>query len=179
MKISNYIKHYLVIILGLSLIGCSSKKYVLADLNADNQRLVELLTKLKKEQTIKNNPVVVINEKVVGKDELKRLKIFNSEIVEIAVIEKNKADMKKIYGDQSKNGIILITTKPIHDIISKNTTKSTILFILDGKPISKEQMEKISTNNIKTVTVIKDKKKILKYSKESYDGVVIIEMKNN
>ena len=38
-------------------------------------------------------------------------------------------------------------------------------------------MEKIDPNDIKTVTIIKGKKEIIKYTTEKYDGVVIIEMK--
>lgn len=170
-------KYLVIILIGLTILSCSSKKYVLADQSSDNQKLVGLIDKLKKEKKIKKNPVIVINEKVIENTELKNLKIYNSDIIGISVINKDNSEMTKIYGEKSINGVILIETKPFQEKATRTISESKVLFLINGKEITQEEMEKIDPNDIKTVTVIKDKKEIIKYTTEKYDGVVIIEMK--
>ena len=45
--------------------------------------------------------------------------------------------------------------------------------------VSGKAIEKMDTNAIKTITVIKGKENVIKYTKKEYDGVIIIEMKKN
>ena len=170
-------KYIALIIVGITLFSCNSKKYLLADKTSENQRLIELVEKLKKEDKINKNPVVVINERVIEKGELKNLKIFNSDIIEISVIEKNNTEMTQIYGEKSLNGILLIETKPFQEKSSKTITESKVLYFVDGKKINSEKINDVNPNNIETITVIKDKTEILKYTAENYDGVIIIVMK--
>ncbi len=69
-------------------------------------------------------------------------------------------------------------------VIQQKTTEKTdkisdknILYLIDGKEISSKDIHKINTNNIHSITVIKGKKDIKKYTDKYYDGVVIITMK--
>ena len=177
---TNIIKKYIVlIIIGISLLSCSTKKYLLADETSENKRLIELVKNLKKEGKINKNPVVVINEKVIESEELKNLKIYNSEIIDISVIERNNTEMTQIYGEQSTNGILLIETKPFQEKAVRTISESKVLLLIDGKETPYEKIETIDPNDIESVTVIKDKKEISKYTSENYDGVIIIVMKKN
>lgn len=56
---------------------------------------------------------------------------------------------------------------------------SKILFLLDDKEISKEDMDKIAPNTILSINVIKDKEKITQYTFKEYDGVIVIRTKKN
>ena len=51
------------------------------------------------------------------------------------------------------------------------------LFILDGKEISKDEMQKIDPNTIKSIEVFKDENAIEKYGKKGKNGVVVITIK--
>ncbi len=157
--------------------SCSSKKYLLADQNSGNKRLIEFINQMKKNNKINSNPVILVNEQVVENDELKNLKIFSSDILNLAVVEKGNLEMNQIYGKRSLNGVVLIETKPFQEKSTKSISESKVLFLVDGKIRTSEEIEKINPNDIETITVIKDKKEILKYTTENYDGVVIIEMK--
>lgn len=51
------------------------------------------------------------------------------------------------------------------------------LFILDGKEITKDVMQKIDPNTIKSISVFKDKNAIEKYGEKGKNGVVLITIK--
>ncbi len=170
-------KYLTLIIIGITLLSCSSKKYLLADQNSENKRLQELIVNLKKEKKINKSPVIVINEKVIGENQLENLNIYNSDIISISVVEKNNEEMTQIYGEKSINGVLLIETKPWQEKAIRSISESKALLLVDGKETPFEKMETIKPNDIETITVIKDKKGILKYTTENYDGVIIIVMK--
>ena len=52
-----------------------------------------------------------------------------------------------------------------------------MLFLIDGKKTTQEEIEKIDPNDIEEITVIKNNEEISKYTTENYDGVVLIKMK--
>lgn len=166
-----------LILIVLTLLSCSSKKYLLADEDSENKRLIELIEKLKKEDKINKNPVVILNGKVIETAELKNLKIYNSEIIDISVIEKNNEEMTLIYGEESINGILLIKTKPFQERSTRSISESKVLYLVDGKEINPDKINDINPDYIDSLTVIKDKVEILKYSSENYDGVILIVMK--
>ena len=77
----------------------------------------------------------------------------------------------------SKNKTIIIKKA---DIENSNTTSSkNIFYIIDGKEVSANFIKTITPNNIESLTVIKDKKKVAKYTAKKVDGVIIIKMKKN
>jgi len=153
--------------------SCSSKKYVLTGKTSQNKRLVQLVTKLKVEDKINNKPMILVNEKVMSKKELKKLTFSNSDILEISVIEKGKKEMVEIYGENSLNGIIMIEIKPP----SKKISKKNILFIVDGKTVTAAIAEKLDKDKIDEITIIKGKKSVSKYTDKKYDGIIIIKLK--
>lgn len=55
----------------------------------------------------------------------------------------------------------------------------TPLFIVDGKEISREEMDKISSGDIESVSVLKDKSAVEQYGEKGKNGVLIIEKKKH
>lgn len=68
---------------------------------------------------------------------------------------------------------IVVTEKKSNDKISEKN----ILYLVDGKEVSSEYIKNLSTDKIKSVTVIKGEKDIKKYTNKEYEGVIIIELK--
>lgn len=61
--------------------------------------------------------------------------------------------------------------------VQVGTGSDNVLYILDDRPISKDEMNKIEPTQIQSVNVIKGKDQIKKYTQGDYDGVVIITSK--
>lgn len=62
-------------------------------------------------------------------------------------------------------------------IDANNQSKVDPLYILDGKEISKDEMQKIDPNTIKSIEVFKDEKAIEKYGEKGKNGVLVITIK--
>ncbi len=60
---------------------------------------------------------------------------------------------------------------------SKNKIPDNVLYLVDGKEISKEEMENINPENIESINVLKDAESIKEYGEKAKDGVVIITLK--
>jgi len=172
-------KKILIISLSILLFNCSSNKYLLSDNSSKKNELKEFVSKLIDEGKIEKNPVVLLNEKVLTQNELKNLKILSSDISKMSVMKKGNAQMIEIYGKNSLNGIVMIETKPKELRYHNPSSKSEILYIVDGKILSESKLKKLDTNKIDSLTVIKDKKEVSKYTKKKYDGVIVIVMKKN
>ncbi len=83
--------------------------------------------------------------------------------------------------DDHEEDIIKITTKKDGEkkkttIISSNDDKDPLI-ILDGKEITKKEMEDLDADTIKSIDVLKGAKAIKKYGKKAKDGVVVITSK--
>lgn len=79
----------------------------------------------------------------------------------------------------SKNGERIEKNHDTHENIkfnSGNKNKSPLVY-LDGKEISKEEMEKIDPNTIESMNVYKGEKAIEKYGEKGKDGVIAIHTK--
>ena len=128
-------------------------------------------------------------------------KIAPAAISSVNVIKDQQ--VRQTYGEAGKDGLIVITTKAaeearknvlvevkgmdlnrtdaslngpgtgVNTALSK-TTESAPLYIYDGKEISKAEMNKIATNNIESVHVLKDKDATDLYGAKGKNGVVII-----
>lgn len=53
-----------------------------------------------------------------------------------------------------------------------------VLFLINGKEISREELDLINPDDIESITVYKDKEIIKKYGAEDKTGVVLIRMKD-
>lgn len=109
----------------------------------------------------------------------------------IDLLDVNKIESVKILkGDKAskeynaKNGVILIVTKKNNDEMNQpkieakeyttNEGKEPMIMI-DGKESEKENLEKISPNDIKSIEILKNEQAIKKYN--APNGVVIVTTK--
>jgi len=95
------------------------------------------------------------------------------------------------YGAKGENGVILITTKSgkelsreinkarNSDLIDNIITdpKKPPLFIVDGKELQSEEIEKINPNDIESISVLKGKSANEAYGKKGNNGVILIKLK--
>lgn len=86
------------------------------------------------------------------------------------------------YRGNGDNEIVVVNSKKQLEKNRKgnfipNLAETNILIILDGKEITKEQMDAISPNDIEAISVLKDKSAIEAYGEKGKDGVIIITSK--
>lgn len=161
------------------LFSCSSNRYLLVDENEDKFFLSKQIKEQRKKGLISSKPIIVIDgvphrfDKELKENELK---ISKSEIKKIDIVKAEAAT--KVYGEDAQDGVILITTKePKDNNASQVFGDSKVFVLLDGIEVSVEIMNSLDPNQIQSVTVLKSKEAIKKYTSEDYDGVILIEMK--
>lgn len=88
-------------------------------------------------------------------------------------ITKEKKEQKEIKGEKA--------TKESKEqkVFFKSASNQEPLFILDGKAISKEAMEKIDPENMESVNVLKGDSAVKKYGEKGANGVIEIKIKKN
>tara|TARA_R110002050_G_scaffold92493_1_gene193586 strand:- start:293 stop:817 length:525 start_codon:yes stop_codon:yes gene_type:complete len=172
-------KNLFLILIGLLTFNGFSQDYLLADENSDKSMIADFIQKAITEKKLNKNPVIVVNERVLKDDELDELNFYKSDIIELELVAMDNPQMVEIYGKQALNGILLIEIKPIQEKASKSISDSKVLYLLDEKPVSKTELETISPNDIESITVIKNKDEIAKYTSDEYDGIIIINMKKS
>lgn len=170
-------RNLLLIIFGFLTFNGFSQDYLLSDENSDKSMIADFIKKSIADKKIKENPVIVVNERVLKDNELDNLNFYKSDILEFNVIEMDNPQMTDIYGDHGLNGVLLIETKPLPERAVNSISESKVLFLLNEKPITQAELEKINPDKIESVKVIKNKKEIAEYTSDEYDGVIIIEMK--
>ncbi|WP_335973327.1 hypothetical protein [Gaetbulibacter jejuensis] len=177
------IKLLLITIISTS---CSSNRYLLTDNNEDRNFLNEKIKEFKKGEDISSKPIIVIDgipHRYNYELKEEKLKLSKSDIEKIDVLKKDVGI--KIYGEFAESGVILITTKQeAKQLKEKNSgnnksslEESNVIIFIDGKEFPKDKLDDINPDDIQSVTVIKDKQNIKKYTDKDCDGVILIEMK--
>lgn len=166
-----------LIVFGFLTFSGFSQDYLLANENLDKTMIADFSQKSIAEKKLKKNPVVVINERILKKEELDKFNFYKSDIIELSLMPMDNPQMVDIYGKQSLNGVLLIETKPFEEKAVKSISYSKVLFFLDEKQITEEDLKSIDPDDIESVDVIKSKEEIAKYTSDNYDGVVIIRQK--
>tara|TARA_B110000902_G_C14164901_1_gene534581 strand:- start:553 stop:1077 length:525 start_codon:yes stop_codon:yes gene_type:complete len=172
-------KNLFLITFGLLTLNVFSQDYLLADKNSDKTMIADFIKKSIAEKKLKENPVIVVNERVLKGDELDKLNFYKSDIIEFSLVAMDNPQMIDIYGKQSLNGVMLIETKQFQERTAKTFSDSKVLYLLNNKSITRAELEKINPDKIKSVDVIKNEKEIIKYTSEKVDGVVIIKLKKS
>jgi hypothetical protein len=158
--------------------SCSFNRYLLTDKGKDSKFLINTIKKSSNTGEIDRKPIIVVDGTPYRYDyELKSkgLQISKNEIEKIEILKKDVGI--KIYGDNAKDGVILLTTKSGSNNDNKSYDNSKVLILLENKKISQTEMEAINPNDVESIDVIKDKKNVKEYTSEDYDGVIIIHMK--
>lgn len=77
----------------------------------------------------------------------------------------------------SKRDPVIIDKEAVSKKYDYNLYDNNVLYIVDGKEVNADDIKKIPTQNIDSVTVIKGEKDVAMYTDKKYDGVIIIKMK--
>ncbi|WP_299680438.1 hypothetical protein [uncultured Dokdonia sp.] len=86
----------------------------------------------------------------------------------------NCSSKKQFITNENTQGELSAETIPQQEKASKSLADSKVLYFVDGKESNAKAIKKINPDNIETVTVIKNKDDIGKYTSEEYDGVILI-----
>ena len=77
----------------------------------------------------------------------------------------------------SKKSQIIVNEKTVTKQYNINNSDKNILYIIDGKEVSANEIKNLDTDKIDSITVLKDKKEITKYTDKKYNGIVMIKLK--
>lgn len=116
-------------------------------------------------------PLFVLDGKIISEEELKKL---SPDAIESVNVYKDKTAVEK-YGDKGKNGVVEITLKKTE--LEKQRTPDNILYVLEGKIISKNEFLAIDKNTIESINILKDKSATNKYGDRGKYGVIEINLK--
>ena len=114
-----------------------------------------------------NKPIYIVDKEINTEDEIENIDLDNIETIEVY---KGDEAIKR-YGEKGKNGIIFISTK-------KDELKD-VLYILDGKEVSKEKIDELEPNDIEKIEVFKGDDTLEKFGEKAKNGVVKITSKKN
>ncbi len=125
----------------------------------------------------KKNPLVIVDGKKITHDEFQEIK---SENIESVSVLKNKSAVD-VYGEEGKDGVILITTKKKPIIRSNdNVNLDGVLIVIDGEKMDSDfKLSSIIPEEIESISVLKNKSAVDLYGEEGANGVVIIEKKRD
>ncbi len=164
----------LLILLFIAYSGIS-QQYLLKDDTVDKNYLASFIEKNIEEGNIKPNPIIILNEMVLTSTELENFPFSKDEILSLAILNKDSEKLIETYGNNAKNGVVLIKTKKKNP---KPISESQVLYILDGVVISESDIKNIDESTIDTIQVLKDKSTMSEYNAANYDGIIIITSKN-
>lgn len=152
---------------------------------------------------LKDSPFVIVDEKRITTDEFQQLK---PEDIESVSVLKGKTAID-IYGDDAKNGVVLITTKNSNKNViaigsgsmdsiradmkgliirtKENSpqyldllTENSPLIIVDGEKMSKDfDLNSVNPKEIESISVLKDKSATDVYGDEGKNGVILVTTK--
>ncbi|MEZ4855227.1 MAG: hypothetical protein R2812_01975 [Gelidibacter sp.] len=150
---------------GIRIYGEFAKKgvVVITTKNLDKEAETSLTSLVKNK-----NVLIFLDGNEATNDDIQ--KVDPNDVDTVEVLKKEAA--KKLFPDKDLDGLIYIKTK-------KPFLKANILFLVDNKETDKDQVMSIDPKDIQSLTVIKDKEAMKKYTQKEYDGIVVIEMKNN
>lgn len=124
--------------------------------------------------------VEVITE---GDHEIKMIKELKDvkeieKVHEIAIIKEGSGKGENVFIIKTDDGKAHKISKKKSDnfIFIGDTDKNPLIFI-DGKEVSKEEMEKLDQNTMGTIEVLKGDKAVEKYGEKAKDGVILITTK--
>lgn len=114
-------------------------------------------------------PLIVIDGEIVSEEVMAKL---DKETIQSIDVLKDKS-ATTLYGDKGKDGVLIIKTK------AKGTKESNPLIVLDGKIVTKTEMDNLSPHSIESINVLKGKNATDLYLEKGKDGVIVITSKKN
>src|SRR5690606_33638084 len=121
-------------------------------------------------------PLFLINGKEVSEKEISEV---NPLLIESVLTTQGSDNTIKEYGNKAKNGVlhIKLRNKPIINQTVK--LKSDALYIVNGKEISYDELNRLNPETIKSIRPLNDENQIKKYGDKGKNGVFLIETKSN
>ncbi len=95
----------------VGIVGCAENPYSLSDNDNNKDFLIDYISELEKKELITDEPLLVLNGKTFTYAELKKLdlELYRKDIDSIyGYFKKNDTGSKHIYGENGRNGVILI-----------------------------------------------------------------------
>ncbi len=152
---------------------------MLSDKGRDSQFLIQKIKEFARKGEISKTPILVVDGSPQRYEvELKKnkLNLYKADIKTIEILKLEKSI--QIYGQYGKKGVMLITTSNEKKMKDSLMPEDKILVLLEGNKISLEDMKKIDPHDIKSIEIIKSKDEIIKYTKDDYQGVILIKLEN-
>jgi bla regulator protein blaR1 len=126
-------------------------------------------------------PLYVIDGKITTGEALSKLN--PNEIESVEILKDKSATV--LYGEQGKNGVVLVKTKKTTTFLSDNSaitfkrkTKEEPLYVVNDVITTIQAVEKIIPSEIESVDVLKDNTATDLYGEKGKNGVIIIITKN-
>ncbi|HTH55974.1 MAG TPA: hypothetical protein VL728_07995 [Cyclobacteriaceae bacterium] len=154
---------------------CTPNHYVLSDKNKDKYYLAHYIKAAAKKGEISKHPLVFVNAIPFTYDMLKdkKLHVSKNSIKEIRKLSDEELTAR--YGSLPKNGALQIITQ-LSFTLARNGHS---LILLDDKKISMEELDKLDTNEIQSISVFKGIEQVKKFTSENYDSVIVLRVKKS
>jgi hypothetical protein len=180
----------LILIFLILLPSCSTNRYLLTNDGVDEEYLVGVIKEMARDGQISKKPLVVVDlVPHIFQKKLKeyRLPISKEMINEIWSLEKYAGEA--IYGTIAEGGVLVINTKQFLTTVNSATNYNKVLFLLethklkdqdkiltllDGKEISKKEIDNMNLNELESIRLAKDTETIEKYSSEGFHKIFIL-----
>jgi len=118
-------------------------------------------------------PLIVVDNDEMDKDY--DLNQINPDDIESITVLKD-ATATSLYGDKGVNGVVQVTTKGAASLISTFGSLQP-LYVLDGLPIERSGLKSINSDQIESVSILKDASAKALYGPKADNGVVLITTK--
>jgi len=170
--------------------GCSMNRYLITNNGVDEEYLIGVIKELARDGQISKRPLVVLDlvphiyQKELNQN---RLPISREMIDEIWCLEKYAGEA--IYGTIAKGGVLVINTKQFLTSVNSATNynkvqfllethkqkdQNRILILLDGKEISKKEIDNMNLNELESIRLVNDTETIEKYSAKGFHKIFIL-----
>lgn len=165
-----------IFILIISTIAINSYSQISIFGEKTNTHIIEFLKQKKYSDDLGSNPLLVIDGKPISKENLSQYVSLKPENMDdVNSISKSSGTGEVIWGENAKDGVLMIKTNLVKYSESPDAQNSKVLFILDNKIITREQAYEIDAGkDIQTATVYKNSNKFLVLDNEEFDGIIVL-----
>lgn len=165
-----------ILILIILTITCNSYSQISSFEEKTNSYITEFLKQKKNSDDFGSNPLLVIDGKPLLKENLSQfISLKPEDIDDLNSISKSSGTGEVIWGENARDGVLMIKTKLVKYSESSDAQNSKVLFILDNKVITREQAYAIDAGkDIQTATVYKNSNKFVVMNNEKFDGIIVL-----
>ena len=166
----NRITKNIVLLLILITISCNHQK-------SNKTFLANYVESIKDENSLTENPLVLIDGQVEEYELMNdgAFLLLEEDIVKTEYLKKETASI--IYGNRGKNGAVLVTTI-LADLETGNANSDNkIIYVLDGKVISKEEYLNIDQAKVIGTATITEQNAIQEFTTDKYDALIYVTTK--